>query len=343
MTRPARCACSGSCCPTRSGCSARTTPTPSTTRSNIAYWTGECGDAAGALRLFRELLPDLERVLGPDHPDTLTTRNNIAYWTGECGDAAGALRLFRELLPDQERVLGPDHPDTLTTRNNIASWTGQCGDAAGALRLSRELLPDQERVLGPDHPDTLTTRNNIAGWTGECGDAAGALRLSRELLPDQERVLGPDHPDTLTTRDNIAYWTEQLRQASRSDHEQLQVQLGKLADDAAAAGDTATAISRCEQLVAAAEQALGPQDIRLTGYLRRVAGILEAAGQDTLAIEALTRAVTINDRYGAETAEAIGDLRGLAALQQRTGLHQEAAQYLDHARDIEARRSTDLA
>ena len=77
---------------------------------------------AGALRLFRELLPDQERVLGPDHPDTLTTRGNIASLTGECGDAAGALRLSRELLPDQERVLGPDHPDTLTTRNNIAHW-----------------------------------------------------------------------------------------------------------------------------------------------------------------------------------------------------------------------------
>jgi hypothetical protein len=50
------------------------------TRGNIAGWTGQCGDAAGALRLFRELLLDLERVLGPDHPDTLTTRNNIPYW-----------------------------------------------------------------------------------------------------------------------------------------------------------------------------------------------------------------------------------------------------------------------
>ena len=38
------------------------------TRSNVASWTGQCGDAAGALRLFRELLPDLERVLGPGPP-----------------------------------------------------------------------------------------------------------------------------------------------------------------------------------------------------------------------------------------------------------------------------------
>ena len=171
------------------------------------------GDAREALRLFTELLPDQERVLGRDHPDTLTTRNNIAHWTGEVGDAREALRLFTELLPDQERVLGRDHPDTLTTRNNIAHWTGGVGDAREALRLFTELLPDKERVLGRDHPDTLRTRNNIAHWTGEVGDAREALRLFAELLPDQERVLGRDHPDTLTTRNNIAHWTGEVGDA----------------------------------------------------------------------------------------------------------------------------------
>ena len=76
----------------------------------------------GALRLYRELLPDQEQVLGPATPHTLTTRNNIANWTGQCGDPAGALRLARELLPDVEQVLGPGHPYSLATRNNIAYW-----------------------------------------------------------------------------------------------------------------------------------------------------------------------------------------------------------------------------
>ena len=176
-----------------------------TTRNNIGYWTGRCGDAAQAVRLFTELLPDLVRVLGPSHPDTLATRSNIATWTGECGDAAEALRLYAELLPDQVRVLGPGHRETLSTRSNIATWTGECGDAAEALRLYAELLPDQVRALGPGHPHTLTTRNNIATWTSRCGDAAQALRLLTELLPDQVRVLGPGQPETLTTRNNIAF------------------------------------------------------------------------------------------------------------------------------------------
>jgi len=47
-----------------------------------------------------KLLPDRQRVSGPDHPATLTTRGNIARWTGDTGDAAGALRLvvLAELL-----------------------------------------------------------------------------------------------------------------------------------------------------------------------------------------------------------------------------------------------------
>jgi hypothetical protein len=37
-------------------------------------------------RLLRELLPDRERVPGPDHPDILTTRANIAYWARMQGE-----------------------------------------------------------------------------------------------------------------------------------------------------------------------------------------------------------------------------------------------------------------
>jgi hypothetical protein len=71
------------------------------------------------LALFRALLPDQIRVLGPDHPDTLTARGNVAFFTGEAGDAGGALALSRALLPDQIRVLGPDHPDTLATAAGV--------------------------------------------------------------------------------------------------------------------------------------------------------------------------------------------------------------------------------
>ena len=189
-------------------------PDTLTARHELAYWTGEAGDAAGARDQFAALLPVRERVLGAEHPGTLTTRGNLASWTGEAGDAAGARDQFAALLPVRERVLGPEHPDTLATRHQLALWTGQAGDAAGARDQFAALLPVCERVLGAEHPDTLTTRHNLASWTGEAGDAAGARDQFAALLPVRERVLGAEHPDTLTTRANLASWTGEAGDAA---------------------------------------------------------------------------------------------------------------------------------
>jgi NACHT domain/Tetratricopeptide repeat/Caspase domain len=191
-------------------------PSTLAARHDVAYWSGQSGDAARALRLHLELVADQERVLGTDHPSTLATRHEVATWTGATGDAARALRLHLELLGDKERVLGTDHPSTLNTRHEVAHWIGQTGDRAGALRLHLELLADRERVLDTDHPSTLATRHSVAHWTGQTGDGAGALRLHRDVLADKERVLGTDHPDTLATRNQVAYWTRQTGEAAET-------------------------------------------------------------------------------------------------------------------------------
>ena len=75
------------CCPSASGSRAPSTHTL-TTRHNLASWTGQAGDAAGARDQYAALLPVRERVQGAEHPHTLTTRHNLAYWTGQAGDTA---------------------------------------------------------------------------------------------------------------------------------------------------------------------------------------------------------------------------------------------------------------
>ena len=82
-------------------------------RYHIAGWTGQCGSAAAAVRLYQDLLVDQIRVSGSHHPDTLTIRNNIAYWTARGGNVSEALRLWRALLIEQERHLGHDNRATL--------------------------------------------------------------------------------------------------------------------------------------------------------------------------------------------------------------------------------------
>ena len=111
------------CCPSASGSWAEQNPDTLTARGNLARWTGEAGDAAGARDQFAALLPIQERVLGAEHPGTLAVRGDLARWTGEAGDAAGARDQLAALLPIIGRVLRPEHPETLVTRHELAIWT----------------------------------------------------------------------------------------------------------------------------------------------------------------------------------------------------------------------------
>ena len=70
--------------------------------------------------MHEQTLTDRERVLGPDHPDTLITRNNLATAYRDAGRLEEPSPCYEQTLTDRERILGPDHPDTLITRNNLA-------------------------------------------------------------------------------------------------------------------------------------------------------------------------------------------------------------------------------
>jgi hypothetical protein len=98
-------------------------PKPPITRNPLARQTGEARDQLAVL------LPIDERVLGPEHPETLTARCNLALWTGEAGDAAGARDQFAALLPLTARVLGLAHPSTVIARASLTYWTREAGNA----------------------------------------------------------------------------------------------------------------------------------------------------------------------------------------------------------------------
>ena len=135
-----------------------------------------------AIHYGQLLLADRERVLSPDHPDTLRSRNNLAYAYQVAGRTAEAIPLLERTLADFERVLGPDHPNTLNSRNNLAMAYQDAGRIAEAIPLHERTLADRERILGPDHPSTLTSRNNLAYGYRVAGRTAEAIPLLERTL-----------------------------------------------------------------------------------------------------------------------------------------------------------------
>ena len=176
-------------------------------RAYLGRLTGQAPDAASARELAAAVVNDTQRVLGPDHRQTLAARAHLAWWTGEAGDVARARKLAAELVEDNRRVLGPEHRHTLLARAYLARWTGEAGDVARARELAAELVEDDERILGPDHRYTLDARTHLARWTAEAGDLVRAQQLAATLMEDLARIFGPDHQNTQAAQRHLARWT----------------------------------------------------------------------------------------------------------------------------------------
>jgi len=263
--------------------------------ARIADYLGSSGSYAAARNLQRRVLDARERLLGPEHPDTLTARHQLAFWTGEAGDRAAAKDLFAGLLPVRERVLGPEHPDTLATRHQLARWTGHSGDPTAARDQFAALLPVNERVLGLEHMATLAARYQLARWTGEAGDPAAARDLLAALLPIEERVLGPENRSTLFGRANLARWTGE-------------------AGDPAAARDLLAALLPVDERVMGVEH---PRTLFVRANLARWTG---EAGDPAAARDLLAALLPVDERIlGPEHPQTLADRHELAYWTEAAG------------------------
>ena len=169
------------------------------------YHLIELGDSTPqAIAVGEPLTADLERLLGPDHPETLNSRNSLAAAYLAADRVTDAIPLFEQTLAARERLLSPDHNDTVTSRNNLASAYQDAGRATDAIPLFELNLAARERLLGVGHPRTLSSRSNLAAAYRDAGRVAESISLLEQTLADRERVLGPQHPDTRTSRKNLA-------------------------------------------------------------------------------------------------------------------------------------------
>jgi len=169
------------------------------------YHLVELGDSAPqAIAVGEPLTADLERLLGPDDPDTLNSRNSLAAAYLAADRVADAIPLFEQTLAVLQCQLGPDDPDTLTSQNNLASAYQDAGRVGEAIWLYELNLAARERLLGVHDPGTLNSRGNLAAAYLAAGRVADAIPLLKQTLADREQVLGPDHADTQTSRKNLA-------------------------------------------------------------------------------------------------------------------------------------------
>jgi tetratricopeptide (TPR) repeat protein len=152
---------------------------------------------------FRELIKLDEKILGPEHPDTLDNRANLAVALNNQGNYAEAELQLRELIKLDEKVLGPDHPQTLGSRSNLASTLTAEGKYAEAEAESRAILTIAEKTMGPEDSNTLITRNDLAWTLDLAGKFSEAEQEIRPALSIMSRLYGTTNVVTLNSRDTL--------------------------------------------------------------------------------------------------------------------------------------------
>ena len=169
--------------------------------ANAYQFSGRFEDAAS---LHQENLVVVDRVLGPEHPDTLGTTNNLASALNLAGRFQEATKLHEVNLEVLMRVFGPEHPTTQATVNNLATAYESSGHFEEAVILHEKNLAVRQRVFGPEHPDTLATINNLGNAYARAQRFEDAISMYQENMETTERVLGFEHPETLISRNNLA-------------------------------------------------------------------------------------------------------------------------------------------
>ena len=265
------------------------------------YHLIELGDSTlQAIAVGEPLTADLDRVLGPNHLETLNSQNSLAVAYRAADRVADAVPLLERTLVAQTRVLGSDHPDTLMSQNNLAAAYRDVGRSVEAILLFERTLAARERLLGADDPSTLNSRANLASAYQDVGRSAEAIPLFEQTLAAQERALGAEHADTLRT-------------------------LGILAAAYQAEGRSAEAIPLLEQTLAIQERLLGPDHLDTIRSRNNLAGAFRRAGQVASAIPLVEQILTTRERLlGAEHPRTLSARNNLAAAYLEAGRAVEA-------------------
>ncbi len=311
------------------------------------------GDYPAALERAREVLEDAERVLGPEHPDTLSSVNNLASLHQIQGRYGEAELLYRRALEARARVLGPEHPQTLGSVNNLAGLYQAQGRYGEAEPLLRRALEASECVLGPEHPDTLISVNNLAGLYASQGRYGAAEPLFRQALEASERVFGPDHPRTLTGVNNLAgLYDSQGRYGAAEplyrralearervlgpEHPDTLVSVNNLAELYKSQGRYGAAEPLHRRALEAHERVLGPEHPDTLISVNNLALLYQSRGRYGAAEPLHRRALEAHERVlGPEHPDTLLSINNLAELYRTQGRY-GAAEPL-HRRALEAR------
>jgi len=275
-------------------------------KNDLAVIMKDLGQWAAAEKLYREIWPVRERVLGTDHPNTLITRGNLAQVMRATGRVREALPHLEAVLEGHQQHQDPKsefehHPDTLISMDLLGSAYLELGRIEEAEALIRKSVEGHESLLGLTHDDTLAARYKLTQVLREKGAIEEAVAIGQVSLAASIEVNGRVHRSTAYLRQELGrgLWRLGRHEESRSQLEQcletlrelfpdghfmIPDAIGELGRVAASSGDMESARDAFTFAIEEAERMLDPGDWHMAPLRIDLARTRAASGELTEAI-----------------------------------------------------------
>jgi tetratricopeptide (TPR) repeat protein len=171
---------------------------------NIAAARAQQGNLEEATPMLERALPELERIYGPAHMETIGARMNLAAFRQMSGDAEGAADAYATVLPRAETALGPDHPQVARVLHSQGVTLNELGRHDEAIAALRRAVDIRTAIFGSDHDDTVASLLSLATGYGGAGDTERLRSAFDEVVARRARKLGDGHVEVARDLDVYA-------------------------------------------------------------------------------------------------------------------------------------------
>jgi CHAT domain-containing protein len=290
----------------------------------------KAGRYVDAIPLGRQLVAEMERVLGNDHPMAgmaLLTLADLLRLQGQLDEAEPMLR---RALAIREKAFGAAHPDVAQVLASLSYIAIDRAQYAEAEQLLQRILEIRERELGRNHSDTLMTLVSIARVRHRQARYGEAEALFQQALDGFRRSLGAEHLYVSVALNNLAVvYKEQgkLAAAEAQLRESLRIQEVAFGADSVAAAAVANNLGEVHvrqgryaeaellyrRTLRITEQALGAEHPDVANQLANLASLLTHQGRANEAEGLLRRALTITEKtFGPDHPDVATSANNLA-------------------------------
>jgi len=272
----------------------------------------KAGRYAEAIPLGQELVTEMERMVGNEHPMAAMAIVTLADLHRLQGQLDEAEPMLRRALTIYEKAHGTVHPTVAQVLASLSYIAIDRAQYREAEQLLTRALAIRDRELGNSHPDTLMTLVSIARVRYREARYAEAEALFQRALAGFRQSLGAEHAYVSVTLNNLAVvYKEQgkLAAAEAQLRESLRIQEALFGVESVAAATVANNLGELHvrqgryaeaeilyrRSLDSMERALGPDHPDVANQLANLASLFTYQGRASEAEGLLRRALTITE------------------------------------------------